>query len=111
MTATVFTTATPPSSHIHLDDRGVAWIDDTNVKVIEVAAEYLAHGDSPEEMCAQHWGTLSLGQIYAALSYYFDHQAAFDAELDRQLSDYRQRRIQSLDSPGRQRLRAMGLLP
>lgn len=111
MTATVATTSAAPSSHIHLDDRGVAWIDNTNIKVIEVAAEYVAHGDSPEEMCAQHWGTLSLGQIYAALSYYFDHQAAFDAELDRQLDNYRQRRAQSLDSPGRRRLRAMGLLP
>lgn len=109
--ATLNTPSAPLTSHIHLDDRGVAWIDNTNIKVIEVAAKYVAHGDSPEEMCAQHWGTLSLGQIYAALSYYFDHQAAFDAELERQLQDYRQRRARSLDSPGRRRLRAMGLLP
>ena len=113
MTATAIADAAPSPihSHIHLDDRGVAWVDDTNIKVIEIASEYLAHGDSPEEMCAQHWGTLSLGQIYAALGYYFDHQVEFDAEIERQLLDYRQRRLNSLDSPGRRRLRSMGLLP
>ena len=26
-------------THIQLDDRGIAWIDDTNVKVIEVVLE------------------------------------------------------------------------
>ena len=111
MTATVFTTATPPSSHIHLDELGVAWVDDTNIKVVEIASEYLAHGDSPEEMCAQHWGTLSLGQIYAAIGYYFDHQAEFDAEIERQSREARQLREENMDSPGRRRLRAMGLLP
>lgn len=100
-----------PTSHIHLDERGVAWIGKTNIKVIEVAGEYLATGDSPEEMCAQHWGTLTVGEIYAALGYYFDHQAEFDVELDRQLQEARQLRQANLDSPGRQRLRSMGLLP
>ena len=104
MSATAIAVATPSPnhSHIHLDELGVAWVDDTNIKVVEIASEYLAHGDSPEEMCAQHWGTLSLGQIYAAIGYYFDHQA----EIERQLLDYRQRRLNSLDSPGRRRLRS-----
>ena len=32
------------ASHIVLDENGVAWIDDTNVKVIEVVLDKLAHG-------------------------------------------------------------------
>ena len=98
------------SSWIWLDDRGVAWIDQTNVKVIEVAAEYLAHGDSPEEMCAQHPDTLTLGQIHAALGYYFDHQSEFDREIERQYQEHVDRLRAAKNSPARQKLRAMGLL-
>ena len=46
------------STLIELDERGVAWITGTQVKVIEVATDKLAHGSSPEEQrpqkkCAQ----------------------------------------------------------
>jgi uncharacterized protein (DUF433 family) len=98
-------------SHIWLDDRGVAWIDDTNVKVIEVAMEKRATGMSPEEMEFQHYGNLSLSQIHAALMFYYDHQAELDAEIERQSREYEALRAQALDSPGRQRLRAQGKLP
>jgi uncharacterized protein (DUF433 family) len=57
------------ATHIRLDDKGVAWIDDTRVKVIEVAIDKIAHGSSPEEMHFQY-PHLSLGQIHAALAYY-----------------------------------------
>lgn len=40
--------------HIRLDARGVAWIDDANVKVIEVVLDRLAYGWSPEEIHFQH---------------------------------------------------------
>lgn len=88
----------------------MAWIDATNIKVIEVALEKIAHGSSAEEIYEQHKGLLTLGQIYAALSYYHDHQAEFDAEIDRQLREFDARREQSLNSPGRQRLRSLGKL-
>jgi uncharacterized protein (DUF433 family) len=56
-------------SHIRTDVEGRAWIDDTNVKVIEVVKDWLAHGSSPEEMALQH-PHLSLAQIHAALANY-----------------------------------------
>lgn len=99
------------ATHLWLDDRGVAWIDDTNVKVIEVAMEKRATGMSPEEMEFQHYGNLSLAQIHAALAYYHDHEAEFDAEIERQAKEYESLRLQSLDSPGRKRLRTLGKLP
>ena len=97
-------------THIILDDQGVAWIDDTNIKVLEVALEKIAHGSSPEEIHDQHRGYSSLGQIHAALSWYYDHQSEFDAEIRRQVNESDLLRNQSLDSPVRQRLRAAGKL-
>jgi uncharacterized protein (DUF433 family) len=103
--------ATAVASHVWLDADGVAWIDDTNVKVIEVALEKIAHGSSPEEIYDQHRGHLSLGQIHAALTFYFDHQTNMDAEIDRHLREFDAQRAATLNSPGRQRLRAMRTLP
>ncbi len=99
------------ASHVKLDGRGVAWIDDTNVKVIEVALEKIAHGWSAEEIHKQHNGYLSLAQIYAALSWYYDHQSEMDAEIERQVQEFDRLRAATLDSPGRQRLRSQGKLP
>lgn len=99
------------TSHVWLDERGVAWLDDTNVKVLEVAMEQLAHGSSAEEIYEQHRGYLSLAQIHAALTYYHDNRAVLDQEIDQQLAEFDGRRRASLDSPGRQRLRALGRLP
>jgi len=96
--------------HIHLDDRGRAWIDDTNTKVIEVVLDQIAYGWSPEEIHFQH-AHLSMAQIHAALSYYYDHQAELDAEIERQVKEYDELRAQVEDSPIRKRLRAMGKLP
>ncbi len=99
------------NSHIHLDEHGVAWIDDTNIKAIEVALDKIAHGWSPEEICDQHDGYLSMAQVHAALAHYHDNQSEYDAEIDRQLAAYKQARNQSLGSPGRQRLKSLGKLP
>jgi uncharacterized protein (DUF433 family) len=98
-----------PTAHIYLDETGVAWIDDTNVKVIEVILDKLAHRSSPEEMHLQY-PHLSLAQIHAALSYYYDHRQAFDAAIEEQLQRVEALAAQAGDSPVRQRLRALGKL-
>lgn len=96
------------SSHVRLDAQGVAWIDDTNIKVLEVALEHIAHGSSADEIYIQHGGYLTPGQIRAALAHYYDHQAQFIQEIERQLVEFDTRRESAADSPGRQRLRALG---
>ncbi len=95
---------------IELDERGVAWITGANTKVIEVALDKIARDWSPEEMHRQH-PHLSLAQIYAALAYYYEHQAEIDAEIERQVKEVEALAEAAKDSPGRRRLRAMGLLP
>ena len=101
---------TTPTTHIHLDERGVAWIDDTNIKVVEVVLDKCAYGWSPEEIHEQHSG-LSLAQIHAALSYYYDNQQALDAYIEQQRKWVESLAAQAGDSPVRQRLRALGKLP
>jgi hypothetical protein len=79
------------------------------VKVIEVVLDKLAHGWSPEEIHFQH-SHLSLAQIHAALSYYYDNQQTFEATIERQLQAIEAMAAQASDSPFRKRLRAMGKL-
>ncbi len=96
-------------SPIALDDRGVAWIEGTNTKVIEVVLDKVAHGSSPEEIHFQH-PHLSLAQIHAALAYYHDHQTELDARIE---LDYREAdalRKAAGESPLVKRLRAEGKL-
>lgn len=101
--------ATATQSYIELDDRGRPWIAGTKIKVIEVVLDHTAYGFSPAEIHLQH-PDLSLSRIHAALSYYYDHQAEMDAEIQRQAADAQRLWEQNRDSPGRRRLRAKGLL-
>ena len=96
----------PDISHIVHDDQGRAWIDGSNVKVIEVVLDHLAYGWSPEEI---HWQQphLSLGQVYAALAYYHDHRDAFDAMVKQGLESADVASKASGHSPAALRLRAI----
>src|SRR5262245_61999094 len=71
---------TAPINHICLDERGIAFIGGTRIKVRHVAVERQAHG-APAEQIQEAFPHLSLGQIYAALAYYYDHQEQIDAEI------------------------------
>ncbi|HZT79686.1 MAG TPA: DUF433 domain-containing protein [Gemmataceae bacterium] len=98
------------TAHIFLDDQGRAVIDDTRMKVIQVAIDHTAWLWSPEAIQRQY-PYLSLAQIYAALAYYYEHKAEIDAEIERQEREYEELRAKNLDSPGRQKLRALGKIP
>jgi uncharacterized protein (DUF433 family) len=89
--------------HIVEDESGVAWIKDSNTKVIEVILDREAYGWSAEEIHFQH-PRLSLAQIHAALAYYYDHQAQLDAEITRRLSEVEELRRSTPFPPLAQRL-------
>ncbi|MBE0540516.1 MAG: DUF433 domain-containing protein [Verrucomicrobia bacterium] len=101
-------TAPETISHIRLDERGRAWIDDTKVKVIEVVLDHLAYGWSADEIHEQH-PHLSLAQVHAALTYYYDHQAELEAQIQREAELVRRLRESTGDSPMQRRLRAAAL--
>jgi uncharacterized protein (DUF433 family) len=97
--------STVATTHIQLDENGVAWITGANTKVIEVVIDKLAHGSSPEEIHFQY-PHLSLAQIHAALSYYYDHQDELDAEIERRWRAVNELAARAADSPLRQKLLA-----
>lgn len=83
-------------SHVHRDEQGRAWIDDTNVKVIEVVLDHLAYGWNAESIQENH-PHLSLAQVYAALAWYYDHPVEMDAEIEQQ--DERLRSLRATVAP------------
>lgn len=95
------------ASHVKVDHAGVAWIEGTQIKVVEVVLEKFAHGWSPEETHFQH-PDLSLAQIHSALAWYYDHQADLDVEIERRLRDVELRMSRAPETPLRKRLRATG---
>ena len=97
--------------HIVLDERGAPVIAGTTVKVIELVVERLAYGWSSEELHLQH-PCLRLGQIHAALAYYWDHVEALDREIAERLRkvDALQKSAKAKSSPLTARLRTQGLL-
>jgi uncharacterized protein (DUF433 family) len=68
------------ATRIELDGRDIAWIGGTRVKVTEVVLDKIAYGWSPEEIHFQH-PHLSLAQIHAALTYYYENQSQLDAQM------------------------------
>ena len=75
-------TATPTYPHITANADGAPLIAGTTMKVVELVTAHLAHGWSAEELHFQ-FPHLSLGQIHAALGYYWDHRDEIDADIDR----------------------------
>lgn len=94
------------NSLIELDANGVPWITGANTKVVEVVLDKMAYGWSPEEMHHQH-PHLSMAQIHAALSYYYEHQAEVDADIERRNRYVEELRVQQPDSPLRKRLQKL----
>jgi len=95
--------------YVILNEEEVPVIAGTNMKVIELVLERMAYGWSPEELHFQH-PYLTLGQIYSALAYYWDHQEELDRDIERRLQfvDRVQRALGS--SPLVARLKAKGLI-
>jgi uncharacterized protein (DUF433 family) len=95
--------------HIILDERQVPIIAGTTMKVIELVLEKTAYGWSPEELHFQH-PYLTLGQIYSALAYYWDHRAELDRDIEqrRKLVDSIQQTIKP--SPLIARIKAEGIV-
>jgi uncharacterized protein (DUF433 family) len=91
------------ATQIGLDDRGIAWIAGTKVKVIEVVLDKIAYGSSPEEIHFQH-PNLSLAQVYGALTYYYENQDKVDEQIGRGLQESGKLSAQVSDAEFRRKL-------
>ena len=96
--------------HIVLNADQVPIILGTTLKVVELVMAQRAYGWTPEEIQINH-RYLSMGQIYAALAYYWDHREALDQDIHQREAYVAGLEQQSQDSPFVARLRTQGLLP
>lgn len=95
--------------HIEIDSDGVPIIAGTTMKVVDLVTAQLAYGWSPEELLFQ-FPHLTLGEIYAALAYYWDHKAEMDADMARRERYAEASRIEAGPSALAAALRAKGYL-
>ncbi len=84
-------------------------INGSSMKVRELVQAKHAHGWSPEELHFQ-FPSLSLGQIYSALAYYWDHQEILDADIANRLRLVDTIEDEMPPSPLKERLKAEGLI-
>lgn len=93
-------------NHIRLAEDGRAWIDDTNVKVIEVVLSYFAAEGVVDRLVENH-PDLTPARVHAAMAWYHDHREAFDREIA--LDDARVNRLaeEHENSPLMRRLKAI----
>lgn len=73
--------STTSYQHIELHDNGRFYIAGTSIKVRQIALDHLSHGWSAEQIQREH-PQLTLGQVHAALGFYYDHQEQFDQEIE-----------------------------
>jgi uncharacterized protein (DUF433 family) len=96
--------------HIEVDDKGVARIRGSRIKVIHLVMEKMANGWDADELHVQH-PHLSLAQIHAAFAYYHDHKAELDAQIQESARFAEEMAAKAGESPVVKKLRAMGKLP
>jgi uncharacterized protein (DUF433 family) len=92
--------------HIVTDDRGVAWIKDTNLKLIELVREHLAYGWSADELQEQH-PYLTLGEVHASLAFFYDHQKEIEAQMETADTEYSRLRAMTGEAALQGRLQAL----
>jgi uncharacterized protein (DUF433 family) len=97
-------------AHIELDRDNVPILAGTQTKVVEVVLDHLAHGSDATEI-HREYPSLSLGQIYSALAYYYDHQAEMDQDIERRLGNVERIKGELGPGPLNSKLKAKGLLP
>jgi uncharacterized protein (DUF433 family) len=96
--------------HITVDEKGVARIAGSRMKVIDLVMEKAGSKLTPEDL-HREFPHLLLAQIYAALTYYHDHQAELDTQIQESIEFADRMRAAAGPSPLAERLRQAGKLP
>lgn len=98
--------ATEFITRIVRDKRAVPWIEGANTKVMEIVLDHVGHGWSADEIHAQH-PHLSLGQVHAALAFYYDHEAEFAEQIQVDVATLTGIRAEMGESPAQRRLKSL----
>ena len=79
------------------------------IRVAQVVMDYLAHGWSPDEMCRHH-PSLTRAEAHASMTYYYDHQAEIEGEIQTELAQVRAAQANAPTSAFVLRMQANGIL-
>jgi len=96
--------------HIELNSESVPIISGTTTKVIEIVQDHLAHHWDAEVIHRQY-PYLSLAQIHAALTYYYDHEQEIEQEINRRLRSVQDIYSRRVDVALQAKLRQSGKSP
>lgn len=72
--------------HISVDDQGVARIAGSRSRVTQIVLDHRS-GLTPRQI-ADAYPHLTLAKVHAALTYYYDHQAELDVEIEQAEREY-----------------------
>jgi len=95
--------------HVVLNETHVPLISGTTMKVVELVLAQTAYGWSAEELHIQ-FPHLTLGQIYSALAYYWDHHEELDIDIENRIKKVDSIRKSMPVSPLIKRLKDKGLI-
>jgi len=95
--------------HIVLNEAHIPIITGTTMKVIELVLAQAAYGWSVEVLHIQFLH-LSLGQIYSALAYYWDHREELESNIETRIQKTEQIRKSAPVSPLIKRLKDKGII-
>lgn len=90
-------------------DAGIPIIRGTTMKVVELVLNHKAYGWDPEALKENH-PYLTMGQIYSALAYYWDHLDEMEQDIQRRLQRIDDLRQVTKPSHMRERVRNAGIL-
>jgi uncharacterized protein (DUF433 family) len=102
--------ATVDYAHISIGPDNVPMLTGTRIKVVEIVLDHLAHGSDADEIHRQ-FPHLSLGQVYSALAYYYDHRDAVDEDIARRLEQVDEIQSRLGDSPLARKLKSLKCQP
>lgn len=77
--------ATIEYPHLTVSSDGAVRIGESRYTVLHLAAEHYQHGWTAEELLRQH-PDLQPEEVYAAMTYFYDHREAMIAEMKRSLA-------------------------
>lgn len=95
--------------HIVLTSKNVPVIEGTTMKVIEVVLAQRSYGWTAEEIQINH-RYLNMGQLCAALAYYWDNRQALDEDIEHRENIVQKQEQAAGESAFAGRLRSQGLL-
>jgi uncharacterized protein (DUF433 family) len=103
-------TATVAYPHIHKENGTPACrARHPRTRVAMIVMDYLARGLGPEDL-VRHYPYLTLAEVHAAMTYYYDHAQEIDAEIQAELDELEHDAKTQPRSAIWQKLTAKGLL-